>query len=89
MPFDLYACYPRATLAASQSAYRRALAEEQMNHSDLALPAANVSPRLTTAESLALVLANHTRGKPAEGYTPAPRKYGSLPTRLSAPDQPA
>lgn len=77
MAFDLYACYPRATLAASQAAYRRAIAEEQLDHSDLALPAGNVPPRPTTAEALALVLANHERGQRVEGYTPQPRKFGA------------
>jgi hypothetical protein len=80
MPFDVYATYPRASLAASQAAYRRAIANEQLDHSDLALPATNVSPRLTTAEQLSLVLANHTRAKPAEGYTPQPRKFGAPPS---------
>ena len=79
MPFDLYAAYPRASLAASQAAYAAALANEQMDHSDLALPAANVTPRLTTAEALAEVARNATRGRPDEGYTPQPRKYGALP----------
>lgn len=77
MAFDLYATYPRPSLAASQAAYRLALANLQLNHSDEALPASNVSPRLTTAEALAEVLANHTRGKPQTGYEPAPRKYGA------------
>ncbi len=77
MAFDLYAAYPRPTLAASQAAYAAALANLQLNHSDEALPASNVSPRLTTAEQLALVLANHVRAKPAEGYEPLPRKYGA------------
>jgi hypothetical protein len=65
MAFDLYACYPRATLAASQAAYRRAVADQQLDHSDEALPAANVTPRLTTAEALALVASNAERGSPA------------------------
>ena len=64
MAFDVYAAYPRTSLAASQAAHRLALANEQLNHSDEALPASNVSPRLTTAESLAAVLANAQRGRP-------------------------
>lgn len=77
MAFDLYAAYPRPTLAASQAAYAAALANLQLNHSDEALPAANVTPRLTTAEALALVQANHERGRRVEGYTPQPRKFGA------------
>ena len=65
MAFDVFAAYPRPTLAASQAAYRLALANKQLSHSDEALPASNVTPRLTTAEQLALVLANAERGRVA------------------------
>jgi len=64
MAFDVYAAYPRASLAASQAAHRLALANEQLNHSDEALPASNVSPRLTTAEALAEVARNAERATP-------------------------
>ena len=74
MAFDLYAAYPRPTLAASQAAYAAALANLQLNHSDEALPASNVSPRLTTAEQLALVLANRDRTRDGA----AQRALGSL-----------
>jgi len=64
MAFDVFAAYPRPTLAASQAAYRAALANLQLNHSDEALPASNVSPRLTTAEQLAEVARNAERAIP-------------------------
>lgn len=82
MTFDLFLAYPRATLAASQAAYRRAIALEQLDHSDLALPAGNVSPRLTTAEQLALVLANAERGAPASNLIAwEVLETGNRPTR--------
>lgn len=57
MPFDPCAAYPRASVAASLEACARASRLEQLDHSDLALPASHVSPRLTTAEALAERLA--------------------------------
>lgn len=82
MPFDLYACYPRATLAASQAAYRHAIADLQMDHSNEALPAGNVTPCLTTAEGLALVAANAERGQPASNLVAwEVLESGTRPTR--------
>ncbi len=61
MPFDPILSYPRATVAQSLAACQRAVRDEQLDHSDLALPASNVTHRLTTAEAIALVAANHAR----------------------------
>lgn len=63
--FDPVLSYPRASVAASLAACTRAIANEQLDHSDLALPASNVSPRQTTAEALAEVARNAERGRPA------------------------